>query len=71
MKVLMVGATGTFASHVIPQLKQRGVTIRALVRSKDKIDVAQQQGADEAVDGDLNDADSLRVAASGMEGLSS
>ncbi|MEH2415634.1 NmrA family NAD(P)-binding protein [Nostoc sp.] len=69
MKVLMVGATGTFASHVIPQLKQRGVTIRALVRSKDKIDVARQQGADEAVVGDLNDADSLRVAASGMEGV--
>ncbi len=69
MKVLMVGATGTFASQVIPQLKQRGVTIRALVRSKDKIDVARQQGADEAVVGDLNDADSLRVAASGMEGV--
>ncbi|MEH2003311.1 MAG: NmrA family NAD(P)-binding protein [Nostoc sp.] len=69
MKVLMVGATGTFAIHVIPQLKQRGVTIRALVRSKDKIDVARQQGADEAVVGDLNDADSLRVAASGMEGV--
>ena len=69
MKVLMVGATGTFASHVIPQLMQRGVTIRALVRSKDKIDVARQQGADEAVVGDLNDADSLRAAASGMEGV--
>lgn len=69
MKVLMVGATGRFASQVIPQLKQRGVTIRALVRSKAKIDVARQQGADEAVVGDLNDADSLRVAASGMEGV--
>lgn len=69
MRVLMVGATGTFASHVIPQLKQRDVTIRALVRSKDKLDVAQQQGVDEAVVGDLNDADSLRVAASGMEGV--
>jgi uncharacterized protein YbjT (DUF2867 family) len=69
MKVLMVGATGRFASQVIPELKQRGATIRALVRSKDKIDVARQQGADEAEVGDLNDADSLRVAASGMEGV--
>lgn len=69
MKLLMVGATGTFASHVIPELKQRDVTIRALVRSEDKIDVARQQGADEAVVGDLNDAGSLRVAASGMEGV--
>jgi uncharacterized protein YbjT (DUF2867 family) len=69
MKVLMVGATGKYASHVIPELKQRGVTIRALVRDKDKIDAAQQQGADEAVVGDLNDAESLRAAASEVEGV--
>jgi uncharacterized protein YbjT (DUF2867 family) len=69
MKVLMVGATGTYASHVVPELKQRGVKIRALVRDKAKIDAAQQQGADEAVVGDLNDAESLRAAASGMEGV--
>jgi uncharacterized protein YbjT (DUF2867 family) len=69
MKVLMVGATGTYASHVVPELKQRGVTIRALVRGKDKIDTARQQGVDEAVVGDLGDADSLRVVASGMEGV--
>jgi uncharacterized protein YbjT (DUF2867 family) len=53
MKVFMVGATGTYASDVVPELKQRGVTIRALVRDKDRIDVARQQGADEAVVGDL------------------
>jgi uncharacterized protein YbjT (DUF2867 family) len=64
----MVGATGKYASHVIPELKQRGVTIRALVRDKDKIDAARQQGADEAVVGDLNDAESLRAAASEVEG---
>ncbi|MGL5807458.1 MAG: NmrA family NAD(P)-binding protein [Xenococcaceae cyanobacterium] len=69
MKVLMVGATGAYASHVIPELKQRGVTIRALVRDKDKIDPARQQGADEAVVGDLGDAESLRAAASGMDGV--
>jgi uncharacterized protein YbjT (DUF2867 family) len=38
MKVLMVGATGKYASHVVHELKQRGVTIRALVRDKDKSD---------------------------------
>jgi signal transduction histidine kinase len=69
MKVLMVGATGKYASHVIPELKQRGVTIRALVRDKDKIDPARQQGADEAVVGDLNDPASLGAAASEMEGV--
>jgi uncharacterized protein YbjT (DUF2867 family) len=28
MKVLMVGATGKYASLVVPELKQRGVTVR-------------------------------------------
>jgi uncharacterized protein YbjT (DUF2867 family) len=69
MKVLMIGATGKYASHVIPELKQRGVTVRALVRNEDKVDAAQQQGADEAVVGDLNDAESLSAAASGMDGV--
>jgi uncharacterized protein YbjT (DUF2867 family) len=69
MKVLMVGATGKYASYVIPELKQRGVTIRALVRHQDKLDAARHQGADEAVVGDLGDADSLHAAASGVEGV--
>jgi uncharacterized protein YbjT (DUF2867 family) len=69
MKILMVGATGKYASHVIPELKQRDVTIRALVRNKNKIDMAQQQGADEVVVGDLGDADSLYAAASEVEGV--
>ena len=29
MKVLVVGATGKYASLVVPKLKQRGATIRA------------------------------------------
>jgi uncharacterized protein YbjT (DUF2867 family) len=69
MKVLMVGATGKYASHVIPGLKQRGVTIRALLRHQDKLDAATHQGAGEAVVGDLNDVESLRAAASGMKGV--
>lgn len=65
----MVGATGKYASHVVPKLKQRGVTVRALVRDKDKVDAARQQGADEAIVGDLRDAESLRAAAKGVEGI--
>lgn len=69
MKVLMVGATGKYANHVLPELKQRGATIRALVRDKEKIDAVQQQGADEVVVGDLRDPDSLRSAKSGVDGV--
>ncbi|MEH2068359.1 MAG: NmrA family NAD(P)-binding protein [Nostoc sp.] len=69
MKVLMVGATGKYATYVVPELKQRGATIRALVRDKDKADAVRQQGVDEVAIADLNDPESLRAAASGVEGV--
>lgn len=69
MKVLMVGATGKYANLVVPELKQRGVMVRALVRNESKSGEARQQGADETAIGDLNDPDSLRTAAAGMDGV--
>lgn len=63
MKALVVGATGKYASLVVPELKQRGATVRALVRDESKIEAARQQGADETAIGDLHDPDSLRAAA--------
>lgn len=69
MKVLMVGATGTYASLVVPELKQRGAAIRALVRSEDKGKAAQQRGVDEIAIGNLADSDSLRAAADGVDGV--
>ncbi len=69
MKVLVVGATGKYASLVVPELKQRGATVRALVRDETKADAARQQGADEVAIGDLGDPDSLRTAAAGVDGV--
>lgn len=69
MKVLMVGATGKYANLVLPELRQRGATVRALVRDQGKSDVARQQGAEEIAIADLNDPDSLRAAASGVDGV--
>ncbi len=69
MKVLMVGATGKYASLVVPELKQRGVTVRALVRNQDKVDEARQQGAEETAIGDLSNMESLYAAASGVDGV--
>jgi uncharacterized protein YbjT (DUF2867 family) len=66
MKVLMVGASGRYAGLVVPELKKRGVTIRALIRSEDKAFAALKQGADETALGDLNDWESLREAARGV-----
>ncbi len=69
MKVLMVGATGKYASLVVPELKQRGVTVRALVRDESKSDAARQQGVTEVAIGDLQDPDSLRAATDGVDGV--
>jgi uncharacterized protein YbjT (DUF2867 family) len=69
MKVLMVGATGKYASLVVPELKQRGVTVRALVREESKSDVARQQGAEEIAIADLNNSASLRAAASHVDSV--
>lgn len=69
MKVLMVGATGNYANLVLPELKKHGVTVRALVRNKDGEFTAHKKGADEVAIGDLQDSESLRSAAHGVEGV--
>jgi uncharacterized protein YbjT (DUF2867 family) len=69
MKVLMIGATGEYAGLVVPELKQRGAMIRALVRDESKSEAARQQGADETVIGDLHDPNSLRAAAGGVDAV--
>ena len=69
MKVLMVGATGKYASLVVPELKQRGVTVRALVRNENKSEAARQQGADEIAIADFHDSASLRDAVSDVDGV--
>lgn len=68
MKVLMVGAGGKFAGLVVPELKRRGATVRALIRDAGKEDEVRRHGADEVVVGDLEDRGSLVRAAKGVEG---
>ena len=69
MKILMVGASGKYARHVLPALKARGATVKALVTSEDKRTEAITQGADETVVADLNDEQSLRRAGEGADGV--
>jgi len=69
MKVLMIGASGKYARYVVPALKGRGATVRALVTGADKRAEAIAQGADEAIVGNLEDDQSLRNAAEGMDGV--
>ncbi len=69
MRVLVVGATGKYAGLVVPELKAKGVVVRALVRDQKTADLARQQGADEVARGDLQEPESLRMAAAGVNGV--
>ena len=69
MKVLTIGAAGEYARLVVPELKKRGVTVRALVRDESEAATARERGADETATGDLQNPASLRAAAEGVEGV--
>lgn len=69
MKVLVIGAAGEFAGLVVPALKQKGITVYALVQDADKGSNAMKRGADYTVTGDLNDPKSLSDATKGMDGV--
>lgn len=69
MRVLMVGATGKYAHHVLPELKKRGVKVRALVRNRDSEKKAREGGVDETAIGDLQEARGLISAAVGVDGV--
>ena len=45
----MIGATGRFAGLVVPELKKKGVVVRALVQDANKAAIAKTKGADETV----------------------
>ncbi len=67
--VLVVGATGKFASLVIPELLRRKVAVRALVRDDARAATARALGATETAIGDLRDPDSLAQATRGVDGI--
>ncbi|MBC7866369.1 MAG: NmrA family NAD(P)-binding protein [Gloeobacteraceae cyanobacterium ES-bin-316] len=69
MNVLMIGATGKYASLLIPALKKRDVTIFALLQDADKEKEAINNGVDKTIIGDLNNPESLEKALHGVEGV--
>jgi len=65
----MIGATGKYAHHVLPELKRKGVKVRALVRSRDRERIARERGADETAIGDLADPRGLISASVGADAV--
>ncbi len=69
MKILAVGATGRYAGLVIPELKKRGMVVRALIRDRRQESLARERGADEIAVGDLQDGSRLREALREVDGV--
>ncbi|MBB6487090.1 SDR family oxidoreductase [Rhizobium lusitanum] len=68
MTILITGATGKIAQHLIPSLLDQGQPVRAMVRSPDKEATLAQQGA-RTVIASFEDAESLDKAFAGVETL--
>lgn len=64
---LVTGATGYIGGHLVPELLNRGHTVRALARTPDKLRDAPWRDRVEVAKGDLNDAESLTTAFDGVE----
>jgi uncharacterized protein YbjT (DUF2867 family) len=66
MTILVTGATGKIAHHLIPLLVDDGRSVRAMVHSRDKEPCVQRQGAETAV-ASFDDPRSLELALQGVE----
>ncbi|MFN8089103.1 MAG: NAD(P)H-binding protein [Mycobacterium sp.] len=66
-RCLVTGATGYIGGRLIPRLLDQGFSVRALVRSPEKLAAVQWRQSVEVARGDLNDAASLESAFDGID----
>ncbi|BBY19491.1 NAD(P)H-binding protein [Mycolicibacterium litorale] len=62
IRCLVTGATGYIGGRLVPALLDRGLQVRAMARTPEKLDDAPWRSQAEVVRGDLTDADSLVTA---------
>lgn len=67
--ILVIGAAGHAAGHVVPALQQRGAWVRGMVRHDEQRAPVNRRGAAETVLGDLRDPDTVDAAMAGMESV--
>jgi uncharacterized protein YbjT (DUF2867 family) len=65
--ILVVGASGKFAGHVVPALAQRGARVRGMVRMPRQEADVRRHGADESIVADVTDSTSLKRGFEGVE----
>ncbi|MBP1989752.1 SDR family NAD(P)-dependent oxidoreductase [Paenibacillus eucommiae] len=66
MTILVTGATGTVGRHVVDQLVEKGVEVRAISRNPAKANLPERV---EIMEGDLNFPESLKAAFEGVKGM--
>lgn len=66
MRVLVAGATGYVGSHLVPALLAQGYRVRCLVRNKGRLRPFAWASQVEVVEGDLENAEAVRVALKGV-----
>ncbi|CAN3130859.1 NAD(P)-binding domain-containing protein [Mycobacterium sp. smrl_JER01] len=67
VRCLVTGATGYIGGRLVPELLERGHTVRAMARTPAKLDDAAWRDRVEVVRGDLTDEDSLTAAFDGVD----
>jgi uncharacterized protein YbjT (DUF2867 family) len=65
--ILAFGASGKFAGHVVPALKEHGARVRGFVREEKEGNQIRDRGADEVAMGDLTDRQSVERALEGVD----
>lgn len=68
-RVLVVGAAGRFAGLVPQALRDKGVTVRGLVRDTQRAPHALANGVDEVAVADLRSPETLAAALDGVDGV--
>jgi uncharacterized protein YbjT (DUF2867 family) len=69
LSILAVGAAGTYAGLVVPELARRGAQVRGLVHKADQTEAARKNGASDVVVGDLHDKTALHAALENIDAV--
>lgn len=67
--ILAVGAAGKFSGHIVPALVARSATVRGFVHDAKALTPGRDEGAADAVVGDLRDQRSIAAALEGVESV--
>ena len=66
-RILVAGVTGYLGSHVVRAFGRRGYSVRALVRSRDRLDASAAQSADEVVEAEVTRPETLEHVCDGID----